>query len=92
MGHPIHFDGANTLMRAPEGTENVQDLYVFCNSFAAVSCWELSPEEIEEIRRTGRIYLSVLMGGAQPPVFVGSEETVRSVVVDFGPVWPKAGR
>lgn len=92
MGTPTRFDGANTLMKAPDGAENVQDMFVFRNIHAAVSCWELSPEEIEEISRTGRVYLSVLMGGAQPPVYVGSEDTVRSVVVDFGPVWPKAAR
>lgn len=92
MASPVQFDGANTLMRAPDGAENVQDMYVFRNAHAAVSCWELSPEEIAEISRTGKVFLSVLMGGAQPPVYVGSEDAVRSVVVDFGPVWPRSPR
>ena len=92
MGAPTHFEGANVLMKAPQGAENVQDMFVFRNVHACVSCWELSPDEIAEINRTGRVYLSVLMGGVQPPVFLGSEDTVRSVVIDFGPIWPRSPR
>ncbi|MBT9370311.1 hypothetical protein [Rhizobium sp. CSW-27] len=89
MGSPQYFEGANAIMHAPEGAENVQDMFIFRNIHTCVSCWQLSPEELAEVNRTGRVYLSVLMSGEQPPVFVGSEEAVRSVVVDFGPVWPR---
>ncbi len=36
-----------------------------------VSCWELTQEEKMEILREGKIWL-VVMGQAQPPVFIGS--------------------
>ncbi|RVM91480.1 hypothetical protein [Sinorhizobium meliloti] len=90
MGIPVQFSGANMLLRAPEGAENVSDMHTFTNGMCSVSCWELSAEELAEVNRTGRIYLSVFSGRTQPPVFVGDEETVRSIVVDFGGVWRRA--
>jgi len=90
MGIPVQFSGANMLLRAPEGAENVSDMHTFTNGMCSVSCWELSAEELAEVNRTGRIYLSVFSGRTQPPVFVGDEESVRSIVVDFGGVWRRA--
>lgn len=90
MGAPVQFEGANMLLRAPEGAENVSDMHTFTNGMCSVSCWELSADELAEINRTGRVYLSVFSGRTQPPVFVGDEETVRSIVVDFGGVWRRA--
>lgn len=92
MGQPINFDGSNVVMRAPEGAENVQDMHVFRTRHSCVSCWTLSATELAEINQTGRIFLSVLMSGQQPPVYVGSESACREVMVDFGPVWPMAQR
>lgn len=88
MGQPINFAGSNVVMHAPAGAENVQDMHVFRTRHSCVSCWEFSAAELEEINRTGRIFLSVLAGGQQPPVYVGSESTCREVMIDFGPVWP----
>lgn len=34
----------------------------------SISCWRLSPAEIEEVKRTGRVFLSVW--GRHPPVSV----------------------
>lgn len=92
MGYPTEFNGANAVMRAPEGAENVQDMHVFRTRHSCVSCWELSADELAEINRTGKIFLSVLMGGQQPPVYVGSESSARGVMIDFGPIWPKEDR
>jgi len=92
MGQPIAFEGSNVGMRAPEGAENVQDMQVYRTRHSCVSCWTFSPEELAEINQTGRVFLSVLAGGQQPPVYVGSESTCREVMVDFGPVWPTAPR
>lgn len=88
MGQPINFAGSNVVMHAPKDAENVQDMHVFRTQHSCVSCWELSAVELAEINRTGRVFLSVLMGGQQPPVYVGSETTCREVLIDFGPVWP----
>lgn len=92
MGQPINFAGSNVIMRAPAGAENVQDMHVFQTRHSCVSCWELSAVERAEINQTGRIFLSVLAGGRQPPVYVGSESTCREVLIDFGPVWPMSPR
>lgn len=35
-----------------------------------ISCWKLSPEELEEVQRTGRVWLRI-WGHVQPPVYVG---------------------
>lgn len=88
MGQPTYFPGSNVIMRAPAGAENVQNMHVFQTRHSCVSCWELSDVERAEINHTGRIFLSVLAGGNQPPVYVGSESTCREVLIDFGPVWP----
>lgn len=89
MANPIHFEGANRRLVAPEGAENVQDMSTYTNGVCSVSCWKLTPREVAEINRTGRVFVSVMFGTTQPPIFVGDEESVRGVVVDFGGVWPK---
>jgi len=55
-----------------------------------VSAWKLSAEELEAIiNNDGVMYVTVLSGQTQPPVYVGSEATVREVVADLGGVWKK---
>lgn len=89
MGQPVKFEGANVRLLPPEGSENIQEMATYTNGLCSVSCWELSAEEMEEVARTGRIFISIFSGRSQPPVFVGSEDTVRSVVVDYGGVWKR---
>lgn len=92
MGQPINFDGANRHYRPPPGREaDVGTLSVFSNGACLVSCWELTDAEIEEVIRTRRVFLSSMSGEVLFPLFVGSESVVRSVVVDYGKVWPKVG-
>lgn len=90
MGHPVKFDGANGDLLAPAGSENVDVLPVFRNGISCTSCWALSPDEIAEVARTGRIFITVLAGKSQPPVFAGGEEETRDLIADYG-VW-KASR
>ena len=91
MAYAVNFKGSNFSFKAPEGREDVSDLHTFrqpggpCN----VSCWELSAEELAEVNRTGRVFLSVMSGSIFYPVFVGTEDVVRSVVVDYGPLWER---
>lgn len=92
MGEPVSFPGQNTVLRSPPGQEDtVSELYTFTNGYCSVSCWRLSPEELAEINRTGMVFISIFSGRTQPPIFVGDEEAVRSVVVDYGDVWKKGG-
>lgn len=89
MGRPTAWPGANGTLSPPLGREEtVVPLPVFRNGVTCVSCWELDDDELAEIVRTRRVFLSVFFGNTQPPVFVGSEDQVRDLVADYG-VWPK---
>lgn len=90
MARGVDFDGSNVVYKAPEGREDVADLHVFANGKALVSCWELTPEELAEVNRTGRVFLSVLSGRVFYPSYVGSESSVRALVADYGPIWKKS--
>lgn len=91
MAFAIEFAGANKIYKAPEGREDVSDLHTFVNGTAVVSAWRLTDEEMEQVKQTGIVFLSVLSGNVLFPVFVGSEEAVRLVVADYGKVWPRVG-
>lgn len=72
MAKGIDFPQANFTFSAPEGMEaTCSNLPVFRDRAAhqAVSKWELSPAEIEEINRTGHVWLFVL-GDEHPVVYV----------------------
>ena len=78
---------ANFTFRAPQGRDDVLDANVFRNRAYIVLPWQLTREELEEVSRTGRVFLSIL-GHGMPPVRVGSESDIRAMVADYG-VWPK---
>lgn len=88
MARGVNFKGANRAYGPPAGVteEQCKTLHVFDNGPCKISCWELADEELAEITRTRRVFLSVWSNGL-PPTLVGSESVVRSVVVDYGPVW-----
>lgn len=89
MGNGVEFPGANRRYAPPEGVseEQCKTLHVFTNGKCLVSCWEFTDEEIAEIVRTRRAFVSVWSGGTLFPIFVGSESVTRGVVADFGAVW-----
>jgi hypothetical protein len=89
MANAIDFAGSNRKLLPPQGAENVEALHTYTNGMCSVSCWELTQEELAEVIRTGRVFLTVLSGTTQPPVFVGSEDIMRSFVVDYGGVWAR---
>jgi hypothetical protein len=88
MGTPVEFEGQNFVLRPPGKAENVLPLPIFRNGTCCVSCWELTDDEIAEIVRSRRVYISVFFGNTQPPVFVGSERQVRDFIADYG-VWKR---
>ena len=90
MAQPVDFTGTNVIMKAPRGSEEiVQDVRAFRNEQCCITCWNLTADEIEEVNRTGRIFLSVHYGGGMPPVFVGGEDSVREISADYGGTFPK---
>lgn len=88
MAQGISIKGGNVTMRAPEGEEDrVYDLKVFMNRGNTITAWQLTPEELANIARTGVVYVS-FMGQGMPPTFVGDENSVRDVTAEGG-VLPK---
>ena len=74
MAEYKQFPEANFLFKAPEGSKDVGNLEVFritddFDNLQNVSCWAFSPEELEEIKRTGVFWISVL-GEIHPPIAV----------------------
>lgn len=90
MGQPANWHGANKTLGPPRGKDETQvgSLPVFTNGVQCVSCWELSDEELAEVVRSKRVFLVVMYGQSQPPVYVGTEETARTVCADYG-LWRK---
>lgn len=52
------------------------DLEVFVHEGQFISCWRLSPEELETVQRTGVVWLSVYAWQA-PPVMVSGTALVN---------------
>jgi hypothetical protein len=70
---PCSFKEENCLLDMPPEIAQLGQPLPVCigmqeNSYPVViSCWKVTKEELEEIKRTGRIYLIVL-GTMHPPV------------------------
>lgn len=67
------FNEANTVLDPPEGlSEQCNSLNVLRTNLTngipvVISCWKLTEEELEEVNKTGRVYLMVC-GESMPPV------------------------
>lgn len=69
--YPSGFDESNGQLSPPEGVSEakVKTLRVFRDGEQVISCWKPTQEEIDEIQRTGRVWLGV-MGITMPPVYI----------------------
>lgn len=68
---PILTDTSNLVLKGPKGSD-VMDLPVTLITYGdgqkgVESCWQLSPEELEEVKRTGNIYF-ICMAPTHPPI------------------------
>ncbi len=71
MAGPVTFREANAILGPPVGEqESVTPLPILRRDGRLVSCWRPSAAELEEIVRTGRIWLSIWGERTQPPVYV----------------------
>ena len=69
MANPVDFEGANFVYQGPPGTDTL-DLSVFKHAGGAISCWQLTPEELAEVViSNGVIWLSVAACPI-PPVYL----------------------
>lgn len=87
MPEAVDFPGSNMRLGAPTGAENVGTMHTFTNGNCSVSCWEFTDDELAEILRSRRIYISVLSGRSQPPIFAAPESVKRGFLVDYGGTW-----
>jgi hypothetical protein len=76
---PVDFPERNFVYGKPLGwtDEQCSDLPVFKGNTTdgfpvIISCWKFSKEDLEEIQRTGKIYLSITSDG-MPPVSLFTE-------------------
>lgn len=76
---PIEFKESNFTLGKPETMtdEECAPLHVFRghdtnNKPVIISCWQFSKEDLEEIARTGKMYLQI-SGHAMPPVSLYTE-------------------
>jgi hypothetical protein len=89
---PVHFPKSNFVFKKPSDMtdEQCSDLSVWKgevpvdeagNTFPAIiSCWKLSKEDLEEIQKTGQIWLSIT-GHGMPPVSLFTENPFEGVPV-----------
>ncbi len=71
---PCSFEESDCVMSAPPGMEEAVDpLSVVMGTMEGVpmvvSCWKPTREELDEITRTGRVWLMIL-GDTMPPVYL----------------------
>ena len=71
----IEFKEQNGVLGKPEGMtdDECSPLPVFRDGKHCVSVWELSEADLELIKETKVVYLGVLSGNTQPPVFLTIE-------------------
>jgi hypothetical protein len=76
---PISFPEANTIMRRPNGLEPDQcyDIPAYKGPDGAgcpvvMTLWKFSKEDLEEILRTGELWVAVA-GHSMPPIWMSTE-------------------
>ena len=85
MAEPASFDESNAVLDRPQGMtdEECAPLSV-CRATTpegypvVVSCWKLTREELDEINRTGRVWL-MLWGVTMPPAYVTGTKPLAPV-------------
>lgn len=75
---PIKFKQANKKLSKPENMtdEECKSLWVYTDGQQCVSCWKLSFIQRVKALLFGKVWLSVLSGATQPPVWLDCEKTV----------------
>jgi hypothetical protein len=95
MASPVGFVGSNNIYLAPEETsqEECCDLPVYVDEMQTISCWRLSKEELEEVNRTGVVWLSILSHVIYPQKVSGTALVlINGRPSKAEPILPKAPR
>ena len=80
---PIDFPQSTKVLQRPSMmTESeCSPLHVWCDGKQCVSCWKPSFIERLKILFTGKIWLGVMSGNTQPPVFMSGESVFKKVEI-----------
>lgn len=78
MVKPIKFEEANKNLLKPSSMtdEECSSLWVYSDGEQCISCWKLGWKERLAALLFGKVWLSVLSGSTQPPVWIDSCKTV----------------
>ena len=74
MAEPIQFPQANSTW---VGVGEVEDLPSYRENVESISCWKLTEAELDEVKRTGVVWLHVW--GGHPPVSLAGESPFEDV-------------
>lgn len=68
------FKEQNMTFTKPENMtdEECGSLPAYRGEGQIISCWKVTPEDLERIKEAGVIWLHIV-GNGQPPVYIGSE-------------------
>ena len=72
---PIDFPQSTKVLQRPSTMteQECQSLHVWSDGKQCVSCWKLSFKERLNVLFNGKVWLGVLSGKSQPPVFLSGE-------------------
>lgn len=75
---PIKFKQANKKLLKPESMtdEECKPLWVFSDGEQCISCWKMNWKQRLSALFFGKVWLSVLFGETQPPVWLDCCNTV----------------
>ena len=80
---PSSFTESNGTLDPPIGVDldDCEVLSIFRGQLpnkqpVVISCWKLTKEELEEVTRTGRVWL-VIWGQTMPPVYISGEKVIK---------------
>lgn len=76
---PLDFDESNLTLKPPTDMPNCMDLSVFYDKQQStyISCWQVTKEDLEAIKKEGRIWLGII-GTAHPPVFLTTTKPIET--------------
>jgi hypothetical protein len=78
MAKPIPFDEQNKILRPPSAKPDgmtIIDLPVWSDGTQCVSCWKLSLKERVMALLFGKVWVALLSGHTQPPVYIEACDT-----------------
>ena len=72
MAHPIGFREANNILERPTGMtkDECSSLEVYRDGQYCISRWQLTDQELEELKKNGGKMYVLIVGSTQPPVCI----------------------